>query len=203
MSKYNGEQVLVVPRPVFEQVGYIQGVSPRGEEYLKAFMAPGVSFFMDRAEAEEDPSHKQIIAYGIFRHNGRILHYTRGGAGGEARLHDKGSLGIGGHINPVDFQGEEQGLGTYMSGVEREIEEELNFGCSYRQRILGVINDDSNDVGAVHLGVVHLFELDGDDVTANEDAICNIRFLTIDELKEPALFDKLETWSKLALELLA
>lgn len=202
MSKYNGEKVLVVPRPVFEQVGYFQGVASNADDYLKAFMAPEVAFFMDREQAEQDPSHKQIIAYGIFSHNGRILHYTRGNAGGEARLHDKGSLGIGGHINPIDFQGREQGLDTYMAGVEREVQEELNFGCSYRQRVIGVINDDSNDVGAVHLGVVHLFELDGTDVTSNEDAISNIRFLSVEELSEEPVFGKLETWSQLCIQLL-
>lgn len=204
MSKYNGEKVLVVPRPVFEKVGYFQqGVSPNADAYLEAFMAPGVAFFMDRATAEDDPSHKQIIAYGIFSYQGRILHYTRGNAGGEARLHDKGSLGIGGHINPVDYQGQEEGMDAYMAGVEREVQEELNFGCNYRQRVIGVINDDTNDVGAVHLGVVHLFELDGDDVTSNEDAINNIRFLSVDELRQEPLFSKLETWSQLSLDLLS
>lgn len=202
MSRYNGEQVLVVPRAVFEQVGYFQGVRNSGEAYLNAFMAPGVASFMDREAAEGDPSFKQIIPYGIFVHEGKVLHYTRGGAGGEARLHDKGSLGIGGHINPVDWKGENEGISTYMAGVEREVQEELNFGCSWTQRVIGVINDDSNEVGAVHLGIVHLFELDGQDVRSNEDAIANIRFLSLEELREAPLFDKLETWSQLSLSLL-
>ena len=202
MSRYNGEQVLVVSRAIFEQVGYFQGVEKNGDLYLNAFMDPGVAFFMDRETAEGDPSFKQIIPYGIFVHQGKVLHYTRGGAGGEARLHDKGSLGIGGHINPVDWKGENEGLSTYMAGVEREVQEELNFGCSWRQQVIGVINDDSNDVGAVHLGIVHLFELDGENVSSNEDAIANIRFLTARELRSTPLFDKLETWSQLSLSLL-
>ena len=104
MSRYHGEQVLVVPRAAFEEAGYFQGHREGGDHYLNAFMKPGVASFMDREAAENDPSHKQIIAYAIFCHQGRILHYTRGGSGGEARLHDKGSIGIGGHINPVDRQ---------------------------------------------------------------------------------------------------
>ena len=99
MSRYHGEQVLVVPRAAFEEAGYFQGHREGGDHYLNAFMKPGVASFMDREAAENDPSHKQIIAYAIFCHQGRILHYTRGGSGGEARLHDKGSIGIGGHIN--------------------------------------------------------------------------------------------------------
>lgn len=90
------------PAPAFEEAGYFQGHREGGDHYLNAFMKPGVASFMDREAAENDPSHKQIIAYAIFCHQGRILHYTRGGSGGEARLHDKGSIGIGGHINPVD-----------------------------------------------------------------------------------------------------
>ena len=159
MSRYNGEQVLVVPRATFEEAGYFQGHREGGDHYLNAFMKPGVSSFMDREAAENDPSHKQIIAYAIFCHQGRILHYTRGGSGGEARLHDKGSIGIGGHINPVDRQSGHDDVSTYLAGVEREIREELVIDGSCTQRVLGVINDDSNDVGAVHLGIVHLLSL--------------------------------------------
>ncbi len=201
MSRYNGEQVLVVPRAVFEEVGYFkQGHCAEGDRYLEAFMKPGVAFFMDREAAENDPSHKQIIAYGIFCHQGKILHYTRGGSGGEARLHDKGSLGIGGHINPVDRQSGQDDVATYMAGVEREVREELVIEGGVTQRILGVINDDTNDVGAVHLGVVHLFELDTDQVRANEDALANLRFVSIEELSGD-LYPKLETWSQLAVDM--
>ena len=111
----------------------------------------------------------------FFCHQGRILHYTRGGSGGEARLHDKGSIGIGGHINPVDRQSGHDDVSTYLAGVEREIREELVIDGNCTQRVLGVINDDTNDVGAVHLGIVHLFELDTDRVRANEAALANLR----------------------------
>ena len=157
-------------------------------------------FRLSERRAENDPSHKQIIAYAIFCHQGRILHYTRGGSGGEARLHDKGSIGIGGHINPVDRQSGHDDVSTYLAGVEREIREELVIDGGCTQRVLGVINDDSNEVGAVHLGMVHLFELDTDRVRANESALDNLRFVTPEELSGD-MFNKLETWSQLALEL--
>ena len=194
------EQVLVVPRAAFEEAGYFQGHREGGDHYLNAFMKPGVASFMDREAAENDPSHKQIIAYAIFCHQGRILHYTRGGSGGEARLHDKGSIGIGGHINPVDRQSGHDDVSTYLAGVEREIREELVIDGNCTQRVLGVINDDTNDVGAVHLGIVHLFELDTDRVRANEAALANLRFVSPEELSGE-MFEKLETWSQLALEL--
>lgn len=200
MSRYHGEQVLVVPRLVFEETGYFQGHREGGEQYLNAFMRPGVASFMDREEAENDPSHKQIIPYSIFVHKGHILHYTRGGSGGEARLHDKGSIGIGGHINPVDRQEGQDDTGTYLAGVEREIREELIINGNCTQRVIGVINDDSNEVGAVHLAIVHLFELDTDQVFSNEDSLANLRFVDPSELTG-VMFDQLETWSQLALEL--
>jgi predicted NUDIX family phosphoesterase len=94
------------------------------------------------------------------------------------------------------------GIATYMAGVEREVSEEITINGSFTQKVIGVINDDSNDVGAVHLGVVHLFELSTNDVTSNESALANLQFLSPDELMQPTLYDKLETWSQLALQLL-
>lgn len=199
MSKYKGEKVLVVPRALFDEVGSFHGVKYGADAYLDKFLAPGNAFFMDRGEAELDPTHKQLIPYAIFTYGDKILHYTRGGSGGEARLHDKGSIGIGGHINPVDWQGAEQGMSTYMAGVERETKEELNIQDAYTQSVIGLINDDSNEVGAVHLGVIHQFELSSEQVTSNEDAIAKLTFYTLGELRNPVLFDKLETWSQLCL----
>lgn len=199
MSKYKGEKVLVVPRELFDKVGSFHGVKYGADNYLETFLAPGNAFFMDREEAEQDPSHKQLIPYAIFTFQGKILHYTRGGSGGEARLHDKGSIGIGGHINPVDWQGAEQGMSTYLAGVERETREELDIADPYTQTAIGLINDDTNEVGAVHLGVIHEFKLTSDRVSSNEDAIARLTFYTLEELKEQTLFNKLETWSQLCL----
>lgn len=195
MAKYNGEQVLVVPRSVFERVGAFQGVSRRPEEYLRAFLQEGNARFMDRDAAENDPSFKQLIAYALFCHRGRALAYMRGGSGGEARLHDKISIGIGGHINPID--GLADNLATYMAGVEREIREEISLEGAVKQKLVAVINDDTNAVGSVHLGIVHRFDLETDRVSANEEALANLRFWTPAELK--AAFDRLETWSQLCL----
>ena len=202
MSKYAGEQVLVVPRGLFEEVGFFEGVRLGADAYLSSFLAPKAAFFLDRDKAELDPSHKQIIAYAIFTYEGKILHYTRGASGGESRLHDKGSLGIGGHINPIDWQGEEQGESTYLAGVEREIEEELAITGSYTQKVIGLINDESNEVGKVHLGVIHRFELSSPQVASREEALSNLSFYTLEELLEPERFSRLESWSQLCVQAL-
>lgn len=194
------EQVLVIKRSLFDALGSFQGFQPEAARYLTAFLDPANNFFMDRPVAEQDPTHKQLIPYSIFRHDGRFLVYTRGGSSGEKRLVAKKSIGIGGHINPVDQTHESMGEVMYVNSIERELAEELVIGGGHAQRVVGLINDDSNEVGSVHLGVVHLFELDSDEVTSNEEAIQDIAFQSLEELHRDR--DQLETWSRICLEFL-
>lgn len=195
------EHVLVIPRSLFDDLGSFQGFNPDASRYLNAMLRPGANFFMARPEAENDPTHKQLIPYSVFHHEGRYLVYTRGGSSGEKRLVAKRSIGIGGHINPAD-QGQD-GLGEtlYFNGVEREIAEELQLPGTHTQEVIGLINDDSNEVGSVHLGVVHRFDLSHDEVRSNEDAIQDLTFVPLEELH--AMRDQLETWSRICVEYLS
>ena len=191
------EHILVIKRGLFDQLGEFQGFQPDAHRWLDAILAPGANFFLPRGAAETDPTHKQIIPYSIFHHRGKYLVYTRGGKSGEKRLMAKQSVGIGGHINPHDEREDSLASTTYMNGVEREIDEELRIAGTHAQRVIGLINDDSNEVGQVHLGVVHLFDLESDEVASNEDAIQDIRFLGLDEL---LALDALETWSRICVQ---
>ena len=106
MSQVAEEQVLVVPRALLDEIGTFEGIRTEGlRAALGKLLDPARHFFMDRAAAEKDPSHKQLIPYCVFRCGNRILHYTRGKTGGESRLHAKISIGVGGHVNPVDTGG--------------------------------------------------------------------------------------------------
>lgn len=205
MKDYKGEEILVVKRELFDELGSFQGVNADVERYLPSLLNPKNNFFMDRGAAEDDPSHKQLIPYCLFRlkdENGtRFLHYNRGKSGGESRLHAQGSMGIGGHINPVDEREDHLGKETYMAGVDREIDEELNIGGGYSHKIVALLNDDSNSVGKVHLGVVHMVDLESDQVTANEDAIANLKFCTLEELRGE-LYPYLETWTQACVDAL-
>lgn len=201
MKNYNGEQILVVKRELFDSLGAFQGISIEVENYLPQLINPENNFFMDRGEAEDDPSHKQLIPYALFRHQGKFLHYVRGKAGGEARLHAKGSMGIGGHINPVDTRDDALGMETYMAGVKREIDEELRIDGSYTHKVVAILNDDSNEVGQVHLGVVHLVELESDQVSSGEAAIADVKFSSVNELQNE-IKPNLETWSQFCTEIL-
>lgn len=195
------EHVLVIPRSLFDSLGSFQGFQPEVDRYLNAMLATGANFFMERPAAEADPTHKQLIPYSIFKHGDRYLCYKRGGSSGEKRLVAKKSIGIGGHINPVDQGQDQMGEAMYFNSIEREIAEELQLGGTHTQHVIGLINDDSSEVGSVHLGVVHVFELSSDDVKSNEDAIQDLTFLSLDELLEQK--DSLESWSQICVQHLA
>ncbi|MCX6854901.1 MAG: hypothetical protein NTV80_08345 [Verrucomicrobia bacterium] len=192
------EHVLVITRALLDQLGSFQGFQSEVNRYLEAMLAPGANFFMERPAAELDPTHKQLIPYSIFHHDGRYLCYTRGGKSGEKRLVSKRSVGIGGHINPVDQSHDGLGETMYFNSIEREITEELVIGGTHTQTVIGLINDDSSEVGSVHLGVVHRFELSSAEVSSNEDAIQDLQFFSLEELK--AKYDELEAWSQIIVD---
>lgn len=194
------ENILVVPRSVFERLGAFEGLNFEADRYMAAFLDPQNNLFLPRPAAEEDPTHKQLIPYLVLRHGDRVLSYTRGKSGGEARLHAKMSIGIGGHINDGDTHAAHFDEAAYNRAVERELHEELEIPGSYRQRPVALLNDDSNEVGRVHLGVVHLVDVESTDIRPREDAIRDLEFLTADELKLKR--DHLESWSQIVADAL-
>jgi predicted NUDIX family phosphoesterase len=126
-----------------------------------------------------------------------VLHYVRGKKAGEQRLVAKGSIGIGGHMNETDeslFALDEQ---AYRGGVEREVNEEIKIDTPFEDRIVALLNDDSTEVGRVHLGIVHIFKLKEPRVQKREAMITGLAFLTKEELM--ARRESLETWSQICL----
>ena len=203
MSKYAGEEVLVVPRALLDEVGSFEGIRTAGlDQAVAKLLDPANHFFMDRAAAEEDPSHKQLIPYCIFRCGDRVLHYTRGKSGGESRLHAKISVGVGGHVNPIDTGDGRTGPAAYHAAVTREIEEELDLPEEHEHRIIALLNDESNPVGQVHLGIVHLIDLKSDAVSSREDALTDLGFTALADLNG-SWFERLETWSQFCIRHLA
>jgi predicted NUDIX family phosphoesterase len=192
------EMVLVVRRSLLESLGLFQGLQFEVDRYLTALLARENNFFTPRSSAETNPSLKQIIPYAILVSSGKVLRYRRGKKSGEQRLVAKGSIGIGGHMNDRD-----EGLFTldrqaYLAGVAREIYEELIIEHPLRNRIAALINDDSNEVGQVHLGVVHVLELPHPMAEKRESMILSIEFLIPDQLR--AERDTLETWSQICVD---
>jgi len=197
------EKVLVVERKVIEQIGMFHGLAFDVDRYLRKVFLQGVARFMPRPQAEKDPAYKQIIPYVIMAYEGKYLSYIRGKRAGERRLVARRSIGIGGHINPGDclplFNADF--YETCITAVEREVAEEVSVKANHTNRIVALLNDDSNEVGSVHLGIVHYWNLDAPDVSKREQMISRISFMTPAELHD--VRDSLETWSGLCLDSLA
>lgn len=160
---------------------------------LEFLLDPEHTSFIDRDMAEDDPSYKQLIPYVIFRWGPKIFTYQRMG-GGEKRLAGKRSIGIGGHINLLDNDGND----VYRKGMNRELQEELIIRTSYKETDGGVLYDDTTAVGKVHLGIVHLLDCDSDDIRANESGIHDPRWMTLQEIEKD--FEQFERWSQMCVE---
>src|ERR1700736_4606256 len=192
------ENVLVVKRALFDQLGNFHGLNFEPRKYLDAILSRGNNFFLRRDQAEKDPSHKQIIPYALLTHGDKVLHYVRGKKAGEQRLVAKGSIGIGGHMNESDeslFAWDEK---AYRAGVEREVSEEIKIDTKFDDRIVALLNDDTTEVGQVHLGIVHVFKLAEPKVEKREAVITNLAFLGKDELLKRR--ELLETWSQICVD---
>jgi len=198
MSDTVVEHVLVVPTLLFHEIGYFQGFHEDVSPYLKTLLDPAHTRYMPRNLAEDDPSFKQLIPYCIFRHGDDIFCYTRGTAQGEARLHAKRSIGVGGHISTLDRDSSQE---PYVAGMQRELDEEIEISATYTTRMLGLLNDDLTEVGKVHLGVVHIFELNAPQVAPREKSMIKAGFLPLSQLVQER--DQFETWSQICLDFLA
>jgi predicted NUDIX family phosphoesterase len=192
------ENILVIKRELFDRLGSFHGLNFEPQRYLDAILSRGNNFFLSRPKAENDPVHKQIIPYVLIAHGHKVLHYVRGKKAGEQRLVAKGSIGIGGHLNDTDESLFAWDEAAYRGGVEREVNEEVRIGCAFDDKVVALLNDDSTEVGRVHLGVVHVFKLAEPKVEKREAMITNLAFLSRDELSTRR--DSLETWSQLCLD---
>jgi len=194
------ENILVVKRSLFDELGSFHGLNFEPRKYLDAILSRGNNFFLPRKQAENDPTHKQIIPYALLAFRDKVLFYVRGKKAGEQRLVAKGSIGIGGHMNQDDeslfnFAIDEA---AYRAGVEREVNEEIKIDTKFDDKIVALINDDTTEVGQVHLGIVHVFKLAQPKVEKREAMITSLAFLGKNELM--ARRDSLETWSQLCLD---
>ena len=185
------EQVLVVPRAALVDEEGWTGVRPGDlEAALMVVAREGV--FMRRGDAEEDPTHKQVIPYLVLRDGERWFLMRRTKGGGDARLHDLWSIGVGGHLNPGD--------GDVAGGLAREWAEEVIAGFEPDYSPVGLLNDDTTPVGAVHIGFVYVADAGGRPVEIRETEKLVGSFATTEEVA--AVRDGLETWSRLAFDAL-
>jgi predicted NUDIX family phosphoesterase len=211
------EKILVVPTALFHELGYFQGFTTDVARYLPRLLEGDHVDYRPRGQMEEDPSFKQLIPYALFRWtdaDGRmhLFEYLRGSGQGERRLHAKRSVGVGGHISAIDSEvvlslretphlAERNAYSdVYREGMRRELDEEVAIDTPYTEKIVGLINDDQTPVGQVHLGVVHLCDLDEPRVFAREPDILEAGFRPLDDVL-PRL-SQFESWSEIAVQAL-
>jgi len=185
------ERVLVVARDLVPDRGAWHGLRFDG---LAAFLETVTRHgrYEPRDDMERDPGNKQIIPYLVLRDDGRYFLMRRTRAGGDVRLFDRWSIGVGGHLNPGD-----DGL---FGGMRREWREELDAGFEPEFTPIALLNDDTTDVGAVHLGVVFVADALGRPVAVRETDKLSGAFVPPDEVA--AGIDHLETWSRIVFEAL-
>lgn len=191
------ERVLVLPREKVPGGCDFHGLRRVDDAALGALRAAVAEHgaYLERTVAEADPSRKQLIPYVVVRDAERVFLMHRTAAGGDVRLHGRASIGVGGHLNPVDH-----GEDALMAGLRREWSEELDAAWEPEFRLVGLLNDDTNPVGAVHLGVVFEVMADGRPLAVRERHKLTGRFADAGELA--AAWGRLETWSRLVGEAL-
>ncbi len=185
------EEVLVVPRDVLLPEGAFTGLRAPEEAYLQRIRQRG--FYRHRGEVEEDPSLKQVIPYVVVRRGEEVFLFRRLGRGGEPRLHELYSVGVGGHIRRADG-----GEGDPVEvGLVRELGEELEFTAPWTARWLGVLNDERNPVSAVHFGLVYEVRTSGE-VRVREEEVLRGGFVPVADVL--SYYERMETWSQLVVE---
>jgi predicted NUDIX family phosphoesterase len=192
--------VLVSRAEALNHLDRFQGYKLGVDQYLKVLLDPSNNFFMDRDLAEHDAKYKQIIPYVVLRYRNSIFNYVRGKKSSETRLVAMRSIGVGGHIEPIDQSLFSSDRDMYLEAARREVNEEVKLDTIYREQVVALINDDSTEVGKVHLGIMHIWDVAEPNVTKREGLITQAGFVHIDELKKN--LDELETWSQIALEVL-
>ncbi len=205
MTQVQAERVLVVPTSLFHRMGHFQGFCGDASRYLDELLGPQHTSYRPRHEVEEDPGYKQLIPYVIFRYRDpqgavHLFQYTRGKGQGEGRLHSKRSIGIGGHISAEDCADDASAHAAlaYEEGMRRELAEEVSIDTPYTEHCAGLINDDQTEVGKVHLGVVHVFDVERPAVHPREDEIIEAGFRPLAEILADTR--RFETWSTICLE---
>jgi len=186
------EEILVVPREHLMNMP-VHGFARGQADYVTRIDRH--ASFRPREQVEEDPSFKQIIPYLIVRHTDRLFLVQRSAAGNEARLRGLFSIGVGGHINRSDVVGASD---LVAAGLRRELDEELIIHGAWSARLVGVLNDDTNAVGRVHFGLVHVVDVESSDVAVRESDTLTGRMASREDVL--AVRDRMETWSRLILE---
>jgi predicted NUDIX family phosphoesterase len=158
------------------------------------------ALFFPRDELEQDETRKQLIPYVVLRFQDQVFAYSRGTQSSEKRLVELWSVGLGGHIEWQDDSLFHDATALYRQAARREVLEEVLVGATYSEDIVGLLNDDSNAVGRVHLGIVHVWDMAAPIVERRERKIRDARFVPLRTLSSTR--GRFESWSQLMIDAL-
>lgn len=181
------EQVYVLPASVFPPVQAT--LIPLEASLLQKIAQEG--FFLERTQAEQDPTYRQVIPYALVRYQGRYFLMRRNQGGGEARLHNQYTLGVGGHINPEDM-----GQNPLLAGLRREMLEEVGLS-RYRAEPIGLIVMDDTPVSRVHAGVVFVVDAEEEPRVIEVEKLEGY-LVSLDDAQ--IVYERLESWSRLVFD---
>jgi predicted NUDIX family phosphoesterase len=174
-----------------------KGLIKVNSEVLKRVVQNGL--FRKRSELEDDPSFKQIIPYAIISNKESFFLFKRTSRQTEKRLHNKFSIGLGGHMNQSNSKvSTEQYL---VNELKRELFEEIKLlnGCVIEDvEFIGFINDDTISVGSVHIGLLYNIHVSNKDVVINETDMMTADWIDLPDLAE--FYEGMETWTKIAFD---
>lgn len=192
-SKSLDEHILVVKRNILFKEECWQGIKLIDcDNYLDLIKQE--KEFHPRSEMETDQTYKQIIPYLVFKYEDKYFLMQRQAKATEQRLKSKYSLGIGGHIREEDLSSD-----SIIEWARREFEEEVNYNGLYTVEPVGILNDDTNEVGKVHAGFVFLLKGDSPDISVKSE-LKSGKLLTLSECKE--YYDTMETWTQIVVDFL-
>lgn len=202
---HENEKVICLPSPVLKNL-LSRGLNRISLESL--LVRTGFRW-MPRSEADQDERYRHLATYAVLTCGDRVFAYRRGGSGSEDRLHDRWSIGVGGHVTVEDIGAVMPDPSVFRAAAERisdavryaarrEVNEEVAWDGPVATAELGLIVDDSNPVGLVHLGVAYRYELADTSATAREDCLADARWVTLDEARVD--IESYESWSRILIE---
>lgn len=191
--KKEDEKILVVPRDILFSKKRINGIEAVDFSFYQNLIEKNKQFLW-RSQMEVDPSYKQIIPYLVFNYEDKYFLMQRRSSASEARLQNKYSLGIGGHIREEDITGSD-----IAGWAEREFAEEVKYDGNLIVEPIGLLNDDSNDVGRVHIGFVFLLKGDSANIKVRSE-LKSGQLLTLEECLHN--YENMENWTKLVFDFL-
>lgn len=200
------DEIIIVARrsKVFENEHFCFQGTEQNQTFVERIVENISNSFelMRRGDAETNFDYLQPIPYAVIKRGKEIFLYERLKGAGESRLHNKLSLGVGGHMNEIEDAVNFEEVLT--ENLFREVTEELNVGDQEIQlQPIGLINDDENEVGRVHIGILVIIHVpEGQEVTVRETDQLDGKFVSLEELKQKETYDRLENWSKIAVNIL-